>query len=86
MCISIDAEHKLIREYLATPANVHDSQAFDPVIDVDNADPEVWADSAYRSQEVERALDREEKPLRGGLPLSALQPREPFRIQPGEVQ
>lgn len=55
--ISIDAEHKLIREYLATPANVHDSQAFDAVLDFENADPEVWADSAYRSEETEQELD-----------------------------
>jgi len=55
--ISIDAEHKLIRAYRATPANVHDSQAFDAVLDFDNADPRVWADSAYRSEETEQALD-----------------------------
>jgi len=55
--ISIDAEHKLIREYLATPANMHDSQAFDAVLDFENADPRVWADSAYRSEETEGALE-----------------------------
>lgn len=54
--INIDAEHKLIRNYVATPASVHDSQQFDTVIDPDNADPEVWADSAYRSEETEDVL------------------------------
>ena len=55
--ISVDAEHKLIRKYVATPANVHDSQAFDEVIDVENADPQLWADCAYRSEETEQALE-----------------------------
>ena len=55
--IDVDAEHKLVRSYEVTPANVHDSQAFDAVIDPDNADPEVWADSAYRSEETERVLE-----------------------------
>lgn len=54
--INVDAEHKLIRDYEVTPANVHDSQAFDAVLDFDNADPRVWADSAYRSEETEQAL------------------------------
>jgi len=54
--ISVDAEHKLIRTALTTPANVHDSQAFDAVLDFDNADPQVWADSAYRSEDTEQVL------------------------------
>jgi transposase, IS5 family len=55
--IDIDAEHKLIRNYSTTPANVHDSQVFDVVIDSDNAGPDVWADSAYRSEETEAVLE-----------------------------
>jgi IS5 family transposase len=54
--IDVDAEHKLIRDYEATSANVHDSQVFDEVLDPDNADPQVWADSAYRSEATEAAL------------------------------
>ena len=54
--IDVDAEHKLVRTYEVTPANVHDSQVFDAVIDPDNADPGVWADSAYRSEETEAVL------------------------------
>jgi IS5 family transposase len=54
--IDIDAEHKLIRDFEATPANVHDSQVFDEVLDPDNAGPQVWGDSAYRSEATEAAL------------------------------
>jgi len=54
--INVDAEHKLMRDYAVTPANVHDSRVFDALLDPDNADPEVWADSAYRSEETEAAL------------------------------
>ena len=56
--IDVDAEHKLIRTFEVTPANVHDSQVFDDLIDPDNADPGVWADSAYRSEETEAVLAR----------------------------
>ena len=54
--INVDAEHKFIRTFETTPANVHDSQVFDAVLDPDNADPQVWADSAYRSEATEAAL------------------------------
>ncbi len=54
--LSIDAKHKLIRRFETTPANVHDSRVFDDLIDPDNVDPGVWADSAYRSQDTEKVL------------------------------
>ena len=54
--IDVDAEHKLIRDDETTAASVHDSQVFDAVLDPDNADPHVWADSAYRSEATEAAL------------------------------
>jgi IS5 family transposase len=54
--IDVDAEHKLIRDYETTAANVHDSQVFDDIIDPDNSEPQVWADSAYRSEATETAL------------------------------
>ncbi len=47
--LSIDAEHGFIRRYAVTDAAVHDSQAFTAVLDADNEDNRVWADSAYRS-------------------------------------
>ena len=54
----VDASrHKLVRNYRVTPANVHDSQVFDEVIDPDNEDPDVWADSAYRSEATEARLE-----------------------------
>jgi len=55
--IDVDAEHTFVRTYEVTPANVHDSQVFDAVIDPDNADPDVWADSAYRSEDTEVVLE-----------------------------
>jgi IS5 family transposase len=54
--IDVDAEHTLIRDFAITAANVHDSQVFDAVIDPENADPQVWADSAYRSEATEAVL------------------------------
>jgi len=55
--INVDAEHKLVRDYEVTAASVQDSQVFDEVIDPDNVDPEVWADSVYRSEGTEVASD-----------------------------
>lgn len=49
--IAIDAKHKLIRDYEVTPASVHDSQVFEALLDPTNSSRDVWADSAYRSQE-----------------------------------
>ena len=54
--ISIDKEHKLIRRYAVTNASVHDSQVFDEVLDEENGDRSVWADSAYRSAAREEQL------------------------------
>jgi len=56
--IDIDVEHKLIREYEVTPASVHDSQVFESVLDEDNSSRDVWADSAYRSEEKLKALGK----------------------------
>ena len=49
--ISIDTDHKLIREYTVTNAAVHDSQVFGELLDDTNTSRDVWADSAYRSAE-----------------------------------
>lgn len=54
--ISIDAEHKFIREYTVTPANVHDSNVFEELLDPSNTSKDVWADSAYRSEKVVEQL------------------------------
>ena len=49
--ISIDAKHKLIRDYVVTDASVHDSQVFGCILDETNTSRDVWADAAYRSNE-----------------------------------
>ncbi|MCQ7029755.1 transposase, partial [Escherichia coli] len=48
--------HKLVRRYQVTPASVHDSQVIDDVLDPDNTASDVFADSAYRSAEIEAKL------------------------------
>lgn len=49
--VSIDVGHKFIRSYEVTDASVHDSQVFTELLDPDNTSNDVWADSAYRSEE-----------------------------------
>jgi IS5 family transposase len=49
--IAIDAKHKLIRDYAVTDAAVHDSRVFGELLDKTNTSRDVWADSAYRSEE-----------------------------------
>ena len=49
--IDVDVKHKLIRSYEVTSASVHDSQVFEGLLDEDNSSRDVWADSAYRSEE-----------------------------------
>ena len=88
--INVDAAHKFVHRYAVTPANVHDSLLFDEVLDPDNHDPQVWADSAYRSAEREEALQAvgyeshiHEKG-QAGRPLNAVQQqrnRERSRIR-----
>ncbi len=56
--LDVDGEHKLIRTFAVPLAHGHDSQVFDDLIDPDNADSGVWADSAYRREETE-AVRRE---------------------------
>ncbi len=53
---NVDRKHKLIRKYKVTDASVHDSQKLDDVLDLHNDSNDVWADSAYRSEEQEQRL------------------------------
>lgn len=53
--VSIDNAHKLIREFEVTSADVHDSQPFTDLL-TENSSRDVWADSAYRSEEIEMEL------------------------------
>lgn len=48
--ISIDSGYGFIRRYVVTDAAVHDSQVLAELLDIDNPDGRLWADSAYRSE------------------------------------
>ena len=54
--ISVDRQHKVIRKYSVTSAEVHDSQLLAELLDETNSSGDVWADSAYRSAEHEQML------------------------------
>jgi IS5 family transposase len=54
--VNVDRRHKLIRRYQTTPASMHDSQVVEDLLDPDNTASDVWADSAYRSAEIEAKL------------------------------
>ena len=55
--INIDKDTKLIAAATCTAASVHDSQVLDAVLrDEATGGKEVWADSAYRSDEQEQSL------------------------------
>jgi IS5 family transposase len=55
--IQIDKKHKIIRKAKVTTASRHDSQEFANLLDPEgNDDANVWADSAYYSEESEKML------------------------------
>jgi IS5 family transposase len=54
--IGVDRRHKFVRRYVVSDASVHDSQKFGDVLDTSNTASEVWADGAYRSDEIEEKL------------------------------
>jgi IS5 family transposase len=54
--VNVDKTHKLIRQYTVTDAAVHDSQVLEDVLLPAQAGRDVWADSAYRSEEIEVQL------------------------------
>ena len=54
--IGVDKAHKLIRKWAASDASPHDSQKLDDIPDDANTGKAVWADSAYRSAEIEARL------------------------------
>ena len=54
--VNVDRRHKLVRRYQVTDAAVHDSQVVEDILDADNTASDVWADSAYRSAEIEAKL------------------------------
>ena len=54
--ICIDVEHEFIRRHAVTPANIHDSQMLPMLLDPENSDNYVWADSAYAGERFEDLL------------------------------
>jgi IS5 family transposase len=58
--VNVDRRHKLVRRYLVSDAAQHDSQPVDHLLMRGNTGSGVWADSAYRSEEMENKL-RERK-------------------------
>jgi len=54
--VNADAKHKLIRRYEVSDASVHDSRMLDDLLSKDNTSKDVYADSAYRSAEIEAKL------------------------------
>ena len=54
--VNEDRRHKLVRRYQVSDAATHDSKVLDDILDGDNTALGVWADSAYRSAEIETAL------------------------------
>ncbi len=56
--VNADRKHKLIRTFDVTPASVHDSQVLEQILDSNNTGKQVWADSAYRSEEIDQTLKK----------------------------
>lgn len=54
--INRDAGHGFIRRYQVTDAAVHDSKVLGHLLDGDNSDDEIWADSAYLSEAIVEVL------------------------------
>lgn len=54
--VNVDRKHKLIRRYHVSDAALHDSQAVDRLLMRGNTGSGVWADAAYRSEEMEAKL------------------------------
>lgn len=54
--VEADVKHKLIRSYAVTDASVHDSNVFEDILDATNTSKDVYADSAYRSEEREKTM------------------------------
>jgi len=57
--INMDRRHKLVRRYRVMYAAVHGSQVVEDNLDADNTASDVWADSGYRSAEIEAMLKEE---------------------------
>ena len=56
--VKVDTKSKLIKTYQVTDASVHDSQALEPLLEKIDAQRDLYADSAYRSAQIEETLKR----------------------------
>lgn len=56
--VKVDTDSKLIKTYAVTDASVHDSQVVAALLEKQDADTEVYADSAYRSTQIEKTLEK----------------------------
>ena len=54
--IKADRKHKFIVTYLVTDASVHDSQALENLLDENDANQNLYADSAYTGQDQEKTI------------------------------
>ena len=54
--VNVDRKHKLVRRYHVSDAAQHDSKAVDHLLMPGNTGSGVWADAAYRSDEMEAKL------------------------------
>jgi len=54
---NVDVKHKIIRDYDVTSASVHDSQVFGDLLQPASKNPDIYADSAYRSKQAEEDLE-----------------------------
>jgi transposase, IS5 family len=58
--IKVDAKSKLIVKYEITDASVHDSQVLENLLDENDADEDLYADSAYRGQNQQEIISKKE--------------------------
>lgn len=56
--IKADKKSKLIDEFEVTPANVHDSQVLEELLDETDRGQPLWADGAYHSDEIRKILKK----------------------------
>ena len=56
--VKVDLGSKIITKYTTTTANEHDSQEIGNLIDEDDRDKKLYADSAYRSESIETLLKK----------------------------
>jgi IS5 family transposase len=54
--VNVDRKHKLVRRWHVSDAALHDSQAVDHLLTRSNTGAGVWADPAYRSEEIKAKI------------------------------